>query len=279
MTLRTFLSTHKMPVGLSKVQRRKVRVNSKHFAINANRLYRRGVDRVLRRCVIAEEIPKVLEAAHDSLCGGHFAGRLTAQKALRSGYFWPTMFADSHEHAKRCDACQRYSRRDPGMGMPLVPTLPILPFERWDIDFIGEVHPTSSRQNRWIIVATEYLTKWAEAKAVRADNAKHTAIFIFENIITRFGCPRVLVSDRGGHFINDLISELTKFFMIKHQKSTPYHPQTNGQTERTNQTLCHILHKTISDAKRDWDEKLPAALWAYRTSYKVTTRATPFMLV
>ena len=202
-----------MPVGLSKVQRRKVRVNSKHFAIIANRLYRRGVDGVLRRCVTAEEIPKVLEAAHDSLCGGHFAGRLTAQKALRSGYFWPTMFADSHEHAKRCDACQRYSRRDPGMGMPLVPTLPMLPFERWGIDFIGEVHPTSSRQNRWIIVATEYLTKWAEAKAVRADNAKHTAIFIFENIITRFGCPRVLVSDRGGHFINDLISELTGHFL------------------------------------------------------------------
>ena len=189
------------------------------------------------------------------------------------------MFVDSHEHAKRCDACQRYSHRDPEMGMPLVPTLPMLPFERWGIDFIGEVHPTSSRQNQWIIVAIEYLTKWAEAKAVRADNAKDTAFFIFENIITRFRCPRVLVSDRGGHFINNLISELTDIFLIKYRKSTPYHLQTNGQTERTNQTLCHILRKTISDAKRNWDEKLPAAFWAYRTSYKVTTPATPFMLV
>ena len=275
----TFLSTHKMPVGLSKVERRKVRVNSKHFAIIAHRLYRRGVDGVLRRCIADEEISLVLEASHDSLCGGHFAGRLTAQKALRSGYFWPSMFADAHTHVKRCDACQRFSRRDPGMGMPLVPTLPIVPFERWGIDFIGEVHPSSSRQNRWIIVATDYLTKWAEAKALRIDDAKHTAIFIFENIITRFGCPRVLVSDRGSHFINDLIVELTTIFSIKHRKTTPYHPQTNGQTERTNQTLCHILRKTISDSKRDWDEKLPAALWAYRTSYKVTTRATPFMLV
>ena len=87
------------------------------------------------------------------------------------------------------------------------------------------------------------------------------------------------MSDQGSHFINDVIAEFMDIFSIKHRKSTPYHPQTNGQTERTNQTLVGILRRTVIDSKRDWDVKLPAALWAYRTSYKVTTRATPFSLM
>lgn len=163
--------------------------------------------------------------------------------------------------------------------MPLLPTFPTQPFERWGLDFIGEVHPTSSRSNRYIIVATEYLTKWAEAKAVKKADAATTALFLFENIVTRYGCPKVIVSDQGSHFINDVIDEFMDIFKVKHRKSTPYHPQTNGQTERTNHTLVAILRRTVEDSKRDWDTKLPAALWAYRTSFKVTTRATPFALM
>jgi hypothetical protein len=128
-------------------------------------------------------------------------------------------------------------------------------------------------------VATEYLTKWAEAKAVKKADAKQTAIFLYENIIARFGCPKILISDRGTHFINEAIEEMTTLFNINHRKTTPYHPQTNGQTERVNQTLVRILRKTVIDSKRDWDTKLTAALWAYRTTYKVTTRATPFSLM
>ena len=61
----------------------------------------------------------MLEAAHDSPCGGHFAGMLTAYKAFRAGYYWRTMFQDSYDHARKCDSCQRYSRKDVGLGMPL----------------------------------------------------------------------------------------------------------------------------------------------------------------
>ena len=62
-----------------------------------------------------------------------------------------------------------------------------------------------------------------------------------------FGCPKVLVSDRGSHFVNELIAELTTHFKIDHRFSAPYHPQTNGQTEQTNQTLCRILRKTVDN--------------------------------
>jgi hypothetical protein len=102
---------------------------------------------------------------------------------------------------------------------------------------------------------------------------------MYENIISRFGCPKILVSDRGKHFLSSVIQEMTDKYQIDHRKTTLYHPQTNGQTERVNGTLVSILRKTIMDSKRDWDVKLTAALWAYRTTFKVTTQATPFSLV
>ncbi len=114
---------------------------------------------------------------------------------------------------------------------------------------------------------------------VKSVDAKQMTIFLYENVISRFGCPKILISDRGSHFLNDAIVSLTKLFNINHRKTTPYHPQTNGLTERVNQTLVRILRKIVIDSKRDWDRKLTAALWAYRTTYKVSTRTTPFSLV
>jgi transposase InsO family protein len=93
------------------------------------------------------------------------------------------------------------------------------------------------------------LTKWAEAKAVKSADAKQTAIFLYENIISRFGCPKILISDRGSHFLNDAIVSLTELFNINHRKTTPHHPQTNGLTERVNQTLVRILRKIVTDSK------------------------------
>ena len=114
---------------------------------------------------------------------------------------------------------------------------------------------------------------------MKTNTAANAATFIYENIISRFGCPMILVSDRGIHFLNSLIQEMTDRFQIDHRKTTPYHLQTNGQTERVNRTLVSILCKTIHDSKRDWDVKLTTALWAYPTTLKVTTQTTPFSLV
>ena len=274
-----FLTTQQSPDDWSKEERRKVRVNSRKLAVVGHRLFRRGADGVLRRCVAATEVPAILEACHDSACGGHFSEQLTGQKILRAGCYWPSLFWDAHEHVNKCHACQCYARNDLRMGMPLHVSLPLGPFEKWGIDYIGEVHPKSSKGMAYIVVATEYLTKWAEAKAVKTNTTENATIFLYEIIIAKFGCPKILVSDRGAHFINDVIREMTERFQIDHRKTTPYHPQTNGQTERVNGILVSILRKMVRDSKRDWDTKLTAALWAYRTTFKVTTQATPFSLV
>ncbi|MCO5582396.1 hypothetical protein L7F22_036291 [Adiantum nelumboides] len=131
----------------------------------------------------------------------------------------------------------------------------------------------------YIIVATDYLTKWSEARVVRSDDAHTTTTFLIDHVICHFGALAELVSDRGTHFLYDVLEDLTSYFNIRHDKTTPYKPSTNGQVETTNKTLATILRKIVDVNKRDWDEKLLAAVWAYNITFKEATGFTPFSLV
>ena len=115
--------------------------------------------------------------------------------------------------------------------------------------------------------------------ATKIYDAKFIAKFLYENIITKFGCPKELVSDRGTYFINTVIEQLTTKYLIKHRKSTPYHPRANGQTKKTNGILCKIFTKIVQGSNTNWDACIYDALWAYRCAYKVTTKSTAFQLV
>ena len=98
-------------------------------------------------------------------------------------------------------------------------------FEKLGIDFVGPINPLRKKTGaRYIIISTDYVTIWVEVKADKDCNADTTMHFIFEHILTKFGCPKILMSDRGANFINVTIEALTKEFKIHHAKSTPYHP-------------------------------------------------------
>jgi len=137
------------------------------------------------------------------------------QKILIAGLWWPTLHKDVKEFCKRCDVCQqtgRPSRRD---ERPLNPQVTIQAFDKWVIDFVGPINPPGKGTGaRYIITAIDYLTRWDEAKPVKDCSSDTVVQFIFENIVTRFGCPRVLKSDQGSHFLNQTIKALTEEFQI-----------------------------------------------------------------
>ena len=157
--------------------------------------------------------------------------------------------------------------------------MPVAPFEKWGIDFIGPINPVTARKRRYIILATDYATRWVEARATVKNDAAAAATCLFEEIMMRFGPPLELVSDRGKHFLNDVIINITERYLIKHRKTTPYNPKANGLTERANGIVGKIQNKMVSPHKTDWDRKLPSAVHAYNTCEKKTMGKSPFFLV
>ena len=115
-------------------------------------------------------------------------------------------------------------------------------------------------------------------KVIKKATAKTVSKFIYKKIICEHGCLQVLQSDRGTHFVNRVIQELSEKFRIKHRLSTPYYPQTNGLVERFNQTLCEKLAK-MAEEMTLWDEFIDPALMAYHTIKHAVTGVTPFLLV
>ena len=220
-----------------------------------------------------------MRALHSSPSGRHFAANTTANRIRSAGYWWPHLVRDVKLYVGSCDQCQRTGAPAFRNHWPLTPVIPIAPFEKWGIDFVGPINPVSSRRNRYIILATDYATKWVEAKPTRKNDAATAANFLFEDIMMRFGHPLELVSDRGTHFLNDVIYDITTKYLINHRKTTPYNPKANGLTERANGIIGKVLNKMVAAHKTDWDLKLPSAVHAYNTSEKRTTGRNPYFLV
>jgi hypothetical protein len=118
-----------------------------------------------------------------------------------------------------------------------------------------------------------------EAKTLRTNTATLTTYFLYECILTRFGCPLIIVIEQGVHFINDAIKYLTNHFLLKHVNSTTYYPQRNGQVECINKVLGTLLTKLVSENRSNWDEHMSIVLFSDVIVYKVATRCAPYQLV
>ncbi|GJR04876.1 reverse transcriptase domain-containing protein [Tanacetum coccineum] len=144
------------------------------------------------------------------------------------------------------------------------------------IDFMGPF--PSSRGNKYILVAVDYLSKWVEAKALPTNDARVVCKFL-KSLFARFGAPRAIISDRGTHFCNDQFAKVMLKYGVTHRLSTAYHPQISGQVEVSNRGLKRILERTIGENRASWSDKLDDALWAFRTAYKTPIGCTPYKLV
>jgi hypothetical protein len=125
----------------------------------------------------------------------------------------------------------------------------------------------------------DYLTKWPEVVALPDSKAKTVARAFVEQIVCRHGAPKSLLSDQGAQFMGDLLGEINTFLRVKAQRTTAYHPQTNGLVERFNGTLKGLLAKWANDRQDDWDLYVPYVLSAYRTSEHESTGDSPFYLL
>ena len=174
-----------------------------------------------------------------------------------------------------CDVCQRIGKPPRSDEILLLPQVMLHPFDKWEVDFLGPINPPGKRTGAWyIIIAIDYSTRWLEATPVGDCTATTTTRFLFDNIVTHFGFPRILMSDQGSHFINRTVNTLTEELQIQHKKSTQYHPQENGIVE----AFSKVLENALTN-HNDWDLNILVVLWAYRTTCKILTGKTPFKLV
>jgi hypothetical protein len=199
----------KPPDGMGKSRARDLKLKVVRYCLIEQVLYWRDPLGMLLRCLNPPEAQKVMFDFHEGLCGGHHFWKTTAHKILRARYYWPTLFADVCRGIRACIKCQKFSGKQQLKSLPLKPIVSPTPFQQWGLDFIGEIHPPSSGQHRWILTATDYFTKWIEAVPTRS--ASHKVIISFlEDIIARFGCPSRIVTDNAASFKSEpLISSVS----------------------------------------------------------------------
>ncbi|XP_024028923.1 uncharacterized protein LOC112093842 [Morus notabilis] len=241
-----YLADAKLPDDKEEARRIKYRVA--RYLLYDGMLYRRGFSTPLQRCLNDEEARGVLREIHEGVCGNHAGGQSLALKVLRQGYYWPTLKKDAFQYARRCDKCQKYASIPRAPPESLTSILSPWPFAKWGIDLIGPLHLTPGGF-KFAIVAVDYYTKWAEAKALTMTTEAVCTNFIWNNIVCRFRVPHSIVSDNGRQFNNASTCKFCDSLGIRKDFSAPIHPQSNGQVEVVNKILKYTLKKRLDDLK------------------------------
>nr|GEZ18618.1 reverse transcriptase domain-containing protein [Tanacetum cinerariifolium] len=260
--------------GMPSQQKNKFFKDVKHYFWDDPFLFKICADQVIRRCVHGQEAVEILKACHNRPTGGHHGPNYTTKKVFDFGFSWPTIYCDAHDLVKSCDACQcqgKISQRD---EMPKNSIQVCEIFDVWGIDLMGSF--SSSRWNKYILEAVDYLSKWVEAKALPTNDAR---VKFLKYLFARFGTPRTIISDRGTHFCNDQFAKVMLKYGVTHRLATAYHPQTSRQVEVSNHGLKRILERTVGENCASWSDKLDDALWAFHTAFKTPIGCIPYKLV
>ncbi len=220
---------------------------------------------------------KVLSDMHCSVLAGHLGRKKTAEKILQR-YYWYQLREDVNNFTRKCDICSANKAPHRTPKAALGDMRVGYPLDRIQTDILGPL-PMTLRQNKYILVVTDCFSKWTEAYAIKDQTAKTCAAVILEEFISRFGCPLDLHSDQGRNFDGQIFKHLCKLLEIRKTRTTPRHPQCNGQVERFNKTLIKMIKAYIKGDQESWDCQLGCLTAAYRASVHESTGYTPNMLM
>ena len=209
-----------------------------------------GVTTIYRAIVPKRARQRILELAHSTPGGGHFGVQKTVNK-LKQRFYWNRMRRDVRDWCKKCPTCNRHKTQQQNRA-PMQPIYTGEPFERVALDIIGPL-PKTDRNNRYILTVVDHFTKHVEAYALADKKATTVARVLLNEFVSRYGVSYVLHIDQGANFESNLFKELCQMLNIKKTRTTPYHPQCDGQVERMNRTIIDLLKLNVRDATNNWD--------------------------
>ena len=187
------------------------------------------------------------------------------------------MQKEALEYMKKCDQCQIFAPNTHQPGGFLNPLSSTWPFAQWGLDIV-DPFPKVARNKKYLLVSTDYFTKWVEAEPLANIRDVDVKKFLWENIVTCFGIPHTLILDNGLQFDSKSFRRYCYEIGITNRYSTPAYPQGNEQAKAVNKVIESGLKKRLDDAKGRWVEELPHVLWTYRTTHRRSTRETPFSM-
>jgi hypothetical protein len=217
---------------------------------------------------------EVLKARHSNLAAGHFGIQRTYE-AIRKDFYWPSMRKDVEEFVNSCIICQKIKSSRQKVFGKLMPPVPSGPWKSLGMDFVVKL-PNSNGYDSILVVVDRFSKMCHLIPCKKSIDAIETADLFLRNIVKHHGIPFDIVSDRGSQFVSKFWSELCRRIGIERKLSTAAHPQTDGQTERTNQTFEQYLRAFVNYRQDDWSELLHFAEMAMNNAVNRSSKRSPF---
>lgn len=231
----------------------------------------------LRLVVPAQMRRDILLESHDTLSGGHFGVEKTFARVC-DRYWWPNQYAEVKHYVETCESCARSKKPRWTDTGKMEATVVGKPWQRVSADFLGPVEKTE-RGNRYLLVFTDYFTRWVVAVPTADCTAETVAKEFVERIVLNFGAPEEFLSDNGPAFASEVVDRVCAMAGTKKLFTTAYRPQANGLVERWNGTIVQSLRACMDEDLKTWDEKVIFVTFAYNTAVNAATKMTPFELV